>query len=587
MEEKNNKLDKIESKYPIINSKSSNEIELKATIIPVNDEITKSKYKTYSSENNTEQINFEINKSDELYQKPLAQIKQENKKRKLSETKISQESVDKNNIDSNLLNEKQKEDSTLIQKNSKINEMLKTPSPKIEKNLSISSYSNSPSTLSTPSILPLLDIENMSSKFRAEDLRERKLIKSIINEYRKCHCLPIYSFKLPAKENITNILLASQGQKIPNKKKNDENVNSSNERYVTDIQIGLFLGYKSGRELLDKFPMLKKRVATLAEKERLENSPISELIVNCLLTIPDTKKWNKFDKQLKLTDLDIQFLKLDEVMNLVIKPNLFDQLLKDEIEEITQKISKSAGERFKSLQQNAYIESSNKSNSNPYFKNISNKMMLLTIDNDLLSFPRDMPFLNKNNQHKYPKTKYYPTSNSNSYSNSESTTPNNKQDKIDTPYRNGFKKSFIKYHQQLALLNSDSNLNTSDNNVKNKQNQKSTYQKSSDRVINHLPIQINKSKQNNSTSSPLTANTSPIQSSSNNSEYSTKDSNIINNQSHIPIQSFSYNKEIPSKSGTNTTTQENAVNTYIHKIEKINKALPLKAKFKLATKENF
>jgi len=508
---------------------------------------------------------------------------------------------------------KSKKDDASISFNN--DDLLRTPSPKIEKkmDMSISSYSNSPSSVSTPSILPLLDIENMSSKFRAEDIRERKLIKSIITNYRKCRCLPLYAFKLPAKENyIANILLASQDQKIASsKKKNNDDDNTT--RYVTDIQIGLFLGYKSGRELLDKFPTLKKRVATLAEKERLENSPISELIVNCLLTIPETKKWNKFDKQLKLTDLDIQFLKLDEVMNMVIKQEHFDKILNDEIEEVSLKVSKTASERFKSLQHINYLESSpnhkhssssssnlhNNNNNNTYPFNIKNKMMLLTIDVDLLSFPRETSFMNKsknpiahnystfyhhnlntnsnnNNNNNYRNT-YINTNtdnDTNSNGNSETTTPNgyNKFNKNDTPYRNGFKKSFLKYQQQLSSLNSNSNSNSSTPDYSLKPLQ-TTYQKSSNKIIHHLPIQMNKP--------PIEANltnnySSPTHGSS---SYNVNDT-VINPSSKI----VSSNSEMETSSPSNNNP---TFNKYIRKIEKINKSLPLKAKFKLATKENF
>ena len=319
---------------------------------------------------------------------------------------------------------------------------------------------------------------------------------------------------------------------------------------------------------------MKKRVATLAEKERLENSPISELIVDCLLNIPDTKKWNKFDKQLKLTDLDIQFLKLEEVMNIVIKQEHFNQILNDEIEEVTRKVSKAAGERFKSLQHSGYLESSNNS-PNHYPFNISNKMMLLTIDVDLLSFPPENSLANNKqfSSHSYYSNVYHPhLRNHSSVSNSESNTPNNtKPNKNDTPYRNGFKKSFIKYQQKLSSLAQNNGSSTNVNDLKPLQ---STYQKSADKIIHHLPIQIKKSDHRNPNISPVT---SP---SYKNKTYTAKDYSIIPELQQPLLPSSNDNKSSENNSSSST------VNTYIHKIEKISKALPLKAKFKLASKES-
>ena len=584
----------IKTEIPLVKIKSvpiddNNNVEIKATIIPVNDEVTKSKYKTYLPEDSyMDSIKPEINEMEEFQQKKSrAQIKQENKERKFTELKRQSQSESQPKFsDDTVKMEKQKTDhesspySFNNRKNIDSDEMLKTPSPKIEKNMNPpSSYSNSPSSISTPSVIPFLDIENMTSKFRAEDMIERKFIKSIITNYRKCRCLPLYSFKLPAQENITNLLLASQGQKFNPKKKEE---NNNNIRYVTDIQIGLFLGYKSGRELLDKYPTLKRRVATLAEKERLENSPISDLIVDCLLSANESNKWSRFEKQLKLTDLDIQFLKLDEVMNMVIKHEHFDQILKDEVDEVSLKISKAAGERFKS-QQNGYVETCLSSgHAHPF--NISNKMMLLTIDVDLLSFSRDQSSMNKANTSKY--NIYHPPSSNNSVSHSESTTPNNiKFNKNDTPYRNGFKKSFIKYQQQLSSLALNNN-NTNEKSDDFKPHQ-SSYHKSNTKTIHHPPIQMNKP---DLSSSPMTSNTSPIQSPSNTSSYYTRDYNVISHlqQPLLPstadLKSSMNNNNTPGK--IEKTPSTTTVKTFTHKIEKIHKALPLKAKFKLATKEN-
>ena len=215
-------------------------------------------------------------------------------------------------------------------------------------------------------------------------------------------------------------------------------------------------------------------------------------------------------------------------------------------------------------------------------------MMLLTIDNDLLSFPRDIQYMNRTSHYNYSTSIHHSfntNSNNSSLSNSETNTPNSfKQNKNDTPYRNGFKKSFIKYHQQLALLSSNSNPNTPDRDVRHHQ---STYQKSSERIINHLPIHMHSSIPDHSSSTSVTANNSPLQSPSNNSSYS-RDSDFLMNLSPTPIMTS--DKEILPKSSTssniNPSTKETSVKTYIHKIEKINRALPLKAKFKLATKEN-
>ncbi|ORX49734.1 hypothetical protein BCR36DRAFT_450467 [Piromyces finnis] len=570
----------VDIKIEPVNDNNKN-VEIKATIIPINDEVTKSKYKTYLPEDNyINSIKPEIEEPPQ--KKTRAQIKQENKEKRISELKkqsqsqLKSASFDENTESKINLNKKivKNESSPYNYNNSKnldLDEMLRTPSPKIEKNKSPpSSYNNSPSSISTPSVIPFLDIENMTSKLRAENMIERKFIKSIITNYRKCRCLPLYSFKLPARENISNILLASQDQRISPKEEDEKN---NDIRYVTDIQIGLFLGYKSGRELLDKFPTLKRRVATLAEKERLENSPISELIVDCLLSANESNKWNKFEKQLKLTDLDIQFLKLDEVMSKVIKHKHFDQILQDEIDEITQKISKAAGERFKSLQ-NKYLESCITSNQS-HSLNSSNKMMFLTINVNLLSFPSDMSSTNKINIQKY--INHSPSSN-NSVSNSESTnTPSSvKFNKNDTPYRNGFKKSFIKYQQQLSSLSI--NNNETSNDFKPHQ---SSYHRSNNKTIHHPPIQINKNNISNFSSNPATTNTSPEQSPSNASSY-TKDYNNISHLQQQQQPNHTTTTNMKSSNEENTSS----VNNFTHKLEKIHKALPLKAKFKLASKEN-
>jgi len=174
-----NKSEPIEDK--LINE---NKVEIKATIIPVNDEITESKFKTYNADDNfKDQIKTESNESEKVVpKKSRAQIKQENRERKLSELRKhsqvqshsqsqsqSQQNSNETNeekIDSSKIKSKESESTPLTQqKNSVSDEMLRTPSPKIGKPLNYSSFSNSPSSISTPSVLPLLDIENMSSKF--------------------------------------------------------------------------------------------------------------------------------------------------------------------------------------------------------------------------------------------------------------------------------------------------------------------------------------------------------------------------------------------------------------------------------------
>lgn len=111
----------------------------------------------------------------------------------------------------------------------------------------------------------------------------------------KKNCLPLYIITLP----------------------------SSRSRYFLDIQLGLFLQFSSGRAFIDSIPGLLTRIAATAEKECLEQSAVSETIYSSMIYANESAaRWIKTVSHaghvgLKMTDLDIHFVKEDDVKSLL------------------------------------------------------------------------------------------------------------------------------------------------------------------------------------------------------------------------------------------------------------------------------
>jgi hypothetical protein len=87
---------------------------------------------------------------------------------------------------------------------------------------------------------------------------------------------------------------------------------SSHTRVFLDLQLAFCLGLESGRQLLEKFPNLTSRVATMAEKEALEGTIVSSRLLKSMLKFMDRKWINtttiQNEEALKITDLDIHLI---------------------------------------------------------------------------------------------------------------------------------------------------------------------------------------------------------------------------------------------------------------------------------------
>ena len=116
-------------------------------------------------------------------------------------------------------------------------------------------------------------------------------------------------------------------------------------KYVLDLQLGLHLGYTSGRAITDKYPKIRKMIASAPQKSALEISPISEHVFKFMLQkygdgTEESCKWIKSvstrtgGKGMKLSDVDIQFLLFDDVVKevkdmSVSKTESFDLIVDD------------------------------------------------------------------------------------------------------------------------------------------------------------------------------------------------------------------------------------------------------------------
>jgi hypothetical protein len=99
----------------------------------------------------------------------------------------------------------------------------------------------------------------------------------------------------------------------------------TSEKCVIDLQVALFLGYKSGRQLLEafkeQFTKKKPKVLTLNEKKVLETSPVACSILATMLNNGTNPKWLKTvdtptgSRGLALSTIDLQFLEFSMIQH--------------------------------------------------------------------------------------------------------------------------------------------------------------------------------------------------------------------------------------------------------------------------------
>ncbi|KAJ3245666.1 hypothetical protein HDU77_009289 [Chytriomyces hyalinus] len=164
--------------------------------------------------------------------------------------------------------------------------------------------------------------------------------------HRRYHCLPLYKIPLaPPQPSAAALTLPKKAFKMAPSAASTTTGTANTEAtsqagpkqfYFVDLQVAFYLKKKSGREVLDMFPSLSRRVATLAQKEALSASPVGEAVLKALMEcrrrdaaaaagndgIPDDPipprwvKWYERDgkRALRMDDLDVQFLDAEEVL---------------------------------------------------------------------------------------------------------------------------------------------------------------------------------------------------------------------------------------------------------------------------------
>ncbi|KAJ3126886.1 hypothetical protein HK098_007020 [Nowakowskiella sp. JEL0407] len=172
--------------------------------------------------------------------------------------------------------------------------------------------------------------------------------RSLVEPARRC--LPFYAVLLP--QSITSNTIISSGSNNsagiaiahipPNTQSNSQSSSISRPRYLVDLQVGLFLGLGSGQALLNRHPHLSRRVASHFEKCQLENSPISELMFECLEYQLDSVK-NEIDinqnsittksgkKGVQLRNMEVHFIREDEVIAIVLEQSGSEDCSKTEL----------------------------------------------------------------------------------------------------------------------------------------------------------------------------------------------------------------------------------------------------------------
>ena len=148
-------------------------------------------------------------------------------------------------------------------------------------------------------------------------------------EFFRRKCLPLYNVLLPAVPNLNDRGVASGIQ-------SSALFNASNlkrKRFMIDFQVALFLGLKSGREVLDKYPHFERRVASSAQKAQLQASPVGDAVLSSILSnrnlgsgpevvIPRFIPWvQRKDglRALNFVDVDIHFLETAQVMKELVQ----------------------------------------------------------------------------------------------------------------------------------------------------------------------------------------------------------------------------------------------------------------------------
>ncbi|KAJ3191945.1 hypothetical protein HK101_007243 [Irineochytrium annulatum] len=125
--------------------------------------------------------------------------------------------------------------------------------------------------------------------------------------YRRRKCLPLYSYRL-ASDPATPSLPVVEG--------------AGGKRYMVDLQVALHIGLKSGREVLERFPAIERRVATMSQKLALQESPVSEVVLASLMEakglgpdseVPRYYRLVEGRRALCLSTCDVQLLDADQV----------------------------------------------------------------------------------------------------------------------------------------------------------------------------------------------------------------------------------------------------------------------------------
>ncbi|TPX63865.1 hypothetical protein SpCBS45565_g06316 [Spizellomyces sp. 'palustris'] len=135
-------------------------------------------------------------------------------------------------------------------------------------------------------------------------------------EYRLRRCLPLYAMYL-TEETVES----GEGGTGPMSSDRPR----TRARWMVDMQIGLLFGYRNGRELLDHYQHLTRRVANSVEKDRLEKTCVAEAVFTSMVHAkPECARWAKTveigdagsgRKGLRFTYYDVNFLREDEVLH--------------------------------------------------------------------------------------------------------------------------------------------------------------------------------------------------------------------------------------------------------------------------------
>ncbi|KAJ3108990.1 hypothetical protein HDU96_007363 [Phlyctochytrium bullatum] len=134
-----------------------------------------------------------------------------------------------------------------------------------------------------------------------------------VSSFKRKKCLPLYLILLPM----------MPGEPVKPRE--------CRPRYVVDLQVALCLGHTSGRDVVDQYPQLTRRIATRSQKARLQASPVGEAVLAAILenrglgsgpdaVVPRFIKWvwgYGGRKALQLVDVDIQLLDAAQVLSQV------------------------------------------------------------------------------------------------------------------------------------------------------------------------------------------------------------------------------------------------------------------------------